>query len=363
MSLLASFIAALERTGGERLVLRSGEPPHLLVGDTRRDLGTATVSNKALAALTAQILSAEAQQIFAETNAADEPLTLTDSASGSSLFVEARRSGSDTSITLRRILPQPAAIVAEPAPAAPVADPAPVVPVLEPASAAPVAQAPLAAAIAHPAPPAAVAEPAPPAVHLPPAPAEPVVAPSEQTKHVPEPGEPSEWEQIDLAAGVTAVVESEPPPAADQPVAMATAEAPPEPTAVIADTVPTFVDAFKSTGSDRLVFRSGEPPHLLVGETRHNLDAATVSNTALEALAAQILSADAQRTFAETNGAVEPLGGSCFRASYAGGRCFRASHAGGRCFRASGAGGTACDCRGTDGTRPRARRAIGMGGD
>src|SRR5688572_12282645 len=115
MSLLASFIAALERTGGERLVLRSGEPPHLLVGETRRDLGTATVSNKALAALTAQILSAEGQRTFAETNVVDEPLMLAGGAvSASSLFVEARRSGTETSITLRRSLPPPAAAVVKP---------------------------------------------------------------------------------------------------------------------------------------------------------------------------------------------------------------------------------------------------------
>jgi len=279
MSLLASFIAALERTGGERLVLRSGEPPHLLVGEARRDLGTASVSNKALTALTAQILSAEAQRTFAETNAADEPLTLTGAVSAPSLFVEARRSGSDTSITLRRILPQPAAADVKPAPAA------------------------------------ASMEPVPPSVSLPPAPAE-----------------PDEWEPVDLAAPslkVESVVESRSAPATDEPVAIsfheplpepvavplaaapmgivALAEPPPEPTAAVAETLPAFIAELTRTDSDRLVFRSGEPPHLLVGETRHDLDTATVTNKAMEEIASLILSADAQRAFADTNGAVEPL--------------------------------------------------------
>ncbi len=195
MSLLASFIAALERTGGERLVLKSGEPPHLLVGATRRDLGTATVSNKALAALTAQILSPDGQRIFAETNTLDEPLTLAGAVSSSSLFVEARRSGNDTSITLRRIAPEPAAAVVKPAPAA------------------------------------AVVEPAPPSVPLPPAPAEPVAAPAAPANNV---TEPDAWEPIDLAAPalkVAAVAELKPAPA-DQPVAIAIPEPLPEPAAV-----------------------------------------------------------------------------------------------------------------------------------
>jgi twitching motility protein PilT len=103
MSVLASLIAALERAGGERLVLRSGETPHVLAGGTRHDLGTTKVSVKALEALTEQLLSPEARREFAANNVAVEPLS--DAISPVPLVVGTHRSGDQMRIELRRIRP------------------------------------------------------------------------------------------------------------------------------------------------------------------------------------------------------------------------------------------------------------------
>lgn len=108
MSVLASLIAALERAGGERLVLRTGETPHILSGGTRHDLGTTKVSVKALEALAQQILSPDARREFAETNAVLEPLS--DAVSPIPLIVGTHRSGDQIRIELRRLGPTPAAV-------------------------------------------------------------------------------------------------------------------------------------------------------------------------------------------------------------------------------------------------------------
>lgn len=102
MSVLASLIAALERAGGERLVLRSGETPHVLAaGGIRHDLGTTKVSVKALEALTDQILSPDAKREFAENNVVVEPLS--DDVSPIPLVVGTHRSGDQIRLELRRV--------------------------------------------------------------------------------------------------------------------------------------------------------------------------------------------------------------------------------------------------------------------
>jgi twitching motility protein PilU len=103
MSVLASLIAALERANGDRLVLCSGETPHVLAGGTRHDLGTTKASVKALEALTHQILSPEARQEFAATHSALEPLS--DAVSPIPLVVGTYRSGDTIRIELRRLRP------------------------------------------------------------------------------------------------------------------------------------------------------------------------------------------------------------------------------------------------------------------
>ena len=59
MSLMPSLCAALERAGGERLVMRAGERPHVLAGDRRHDVASAILSVNAVEALAEQILSGE----------------------------------------------------------------------------------------------------------------------------------------------------------------------------------------------------------------------------------------------------------------------------------------------------------------
>jgi twitching motility protein PilT len=100
MSLLGSLIAALELTGAERLVLRSGERPHLVVSNTRHDLGTAGVlTTGALEALTDQVLSVEGKRALAERDLAVEPLP--SMLSALPVLVAARRLGHELCIELR----------------------------------------------------------------------------------------------------------------------------------------------------------------------------------------------------------------------------------------------------------------------
>ncbi|MBI3047194.1 MAG: hypothetical protein HYY76_02680 [Acidobacteria bacterium] len=109
MSLLATLIAALDRAGGERLVLRSGEPPHIVTGDRRHDVGTARVSSKALETLAGKVLSPAGQRVFAETNGVVERL----SDFAAPLVIHTRRAGDDITIEVRRVLPGSEAPVAE----------------------------------------------------------------------------------------------------------------------------------------------------------------------------------------------------------------------------------------------------------
>ena len=71
MSLMPSLCAALERAGGDRLVMRAGERPHVLAGERRHDVASAVLSVSAVEALAEQILSSaarhESPRCFAET--------------------------------------------------------------------------------------------------------------------------------------------------------------------------------------------------------------------------------------------------------------------------------------------------------
>jgi len=62
MSLMPSLCAALERAGGERLVMRAGERPHVLAGERRLDVATAILSVNAIEALAGQILSSDGRR-------------------------------------------------------------------------------------------------------------------------------------------------------------------------------------------------------------------------------------------------------------------------------------------------------------
>jgi Tfp pilus assembly pilus retraction ATPase PilT len=74
MSLMPSLCAALERAGGERLVMRAGERPHVLAGERRHDVASAVLSVNAVEALAEQILSPEARQELTTNGSASEPI-------------------------------------------------------------------------------------------------------------------------------------------------------------------------------------------------------------------------------------------------------------------------------------------------
>ena len=122
VTLLTSLLAAIELTGGERIVLRSGELPHLIVAGKRHDLGTGTVSTAAaLESLADQILTASSKKALSEEGLAVEPLD--DSLSAVPVVVTVRRIGHDMCVELRRAA-QPTK-TATPASSAPSTDPIP----------------------------------------------------------------------------------------------------------------------------------------------------------------------------------------------------------------------------------------------
>jgi twitching motility protein PilT len=98
---LNSLMAVLELTGGARIVLRSDERPHVIVGDTRHELGTAQVpTTGALEALADQILSPAGKHALAEQRAAVESLIGPDAVIP--VRVAVRRIGPQMSVELQR---------------------------------------------------------------------------------------------------------------------------------------------------------------------------------------------------------------------------------------------------------------------
>jgi Tfp pilus assembly pilus retraction ATPase PilT len=105
MSLMPSLCAALERVGGERLVMRAGERPHVLAGDRRHDVASAILSVNAVEALAEQILSSETRRELREKGSASE--TVQAASFPHPLTAKAERVGDDFSIEL--VVQKPAA--------------------------------------------------------------------------------------------------------------------------------------------------------------------------------------------------------------------------------------------------------------
>lgn len=74
MSLMPSLCAALERAGGQRLVMRAGDRPHVLAADRRHDVASAVLSLNAVEALVDQILSADSRRTLSERGSVEETL-------------------------------------------------------------------------------------------------------------------------------------------------------------------------------------------------------------------------------------------------------------------------------------------------
>ncbi len=119
MSLMPSLCAALERAGGDRLVMRAGERPHVLAGERRHDVASAVLSVNAVEALAEQILSSTARHDLAANGSVSEPVTST--SFPRPLSARAERVGDDFCIELIVSM----APVEAPAPVEEVASPAP----------------------------------------------------------------------------------------------------------------------------------------------------------------------------------------------------------------------------------------------
>jgi len=117
MSLMPSLCAALERVGGERLVMRAGERPHVLAGDRRHDVASAILSVNAVEALAEQILSSDGRRELREKGTSSE--TIQAASFPHPLMAKAERVGDEFSIEL--VVQKPVAV---PAPS----EPEPVVP-------------------------------------------------------------------------------------------------------------------------------------------------------------------------------------------------------------------------------------------
>ena len=107
MSLMPSLCAALERVGGERLVMRAGERPHVLAGDRRHDVASAILSVNAVEALAEQILSNDGRRELREKGAVSE--TIHASSFPHPLMAKAERVGDEVSVELIVQLPAAAA--------------------------------------------------------------------------------------------------------------------------------------------------------------------------------------------------------------------------------------------------------------
>ena len=112
MSLMPSLCAALERVGGERLVMRAGERPHVLAGDRRHDVASAILSVNAVEALAEQILSTDGRRELREKGTTSE--TIQAASFPHPLIAKAERVGDEFSIEL--VVQKPAAA---PAPSEP----------------------------------------------------------------------------------------------------------------------------------------------------------------------------------------------------------------------------------------------------
>jgi Tfp pilus assembly pilus retraction ATPase PilT len=131
MSLMPSLCAALERVGGERLVMRAGERPHVLAGDRRHDVASAILSVNAVEALAEQILSSDGRRELREKGTASE--TIQAASFPHPLMAKAERVGDEFSIELvvqkQFAAPapsEPEPVVTEVAPVEPEPEPEPV---------------------------------------------------------------------------------------------------------------------------------------------------------------------------------------------------------------------------------------------
>jgi twitching motility protein PilT len=103
MDMLPTLCAAMKRAGGDALVLRTGESPHVLTGSGRQNVARAVLSANALEALVTQIFSEAGRQALRDSGQVVEEVTT----GGLVLSASAERTPDHVRIELRESAPAP----------------------------------------------------------------------------------------------------------------------------------------------------------------------------------------------------------------------------------------------------------------
>jgi twitching motility protein PilT len=106
MDMLPTLCAAMKRAGGDALVLRTGESPHVLTGGGRQNVARAVLSANALEALVTQIFSEAGRETLLQSGYVVEEVTVT---GGLLLTATAERTTDHVTIELREGAPVPVA--------------------------------------------------------------------------------------------------------------------------------------------------------------------------------------------------------------------------------------------------------------
>ena len=76
MDMLPTLCTAMKRAGGDALVLRTGDSPHVLTANGRQNVARAILSANALEALVAQIFTGDGRQTLHDTGRVVEQVTV-----------------------------------------------------------------------------------------------------------------------------------------------------------------------------------------------------------------------------------------------------------------------------------------------
>src|SRR5262245_14929185 len=113
MDMLPTLCAAMKRAGGDSLVLRTGESPHVLTGSGRQNVARAVLSANALEALVTQIFSETGRETLRDSGHVVEDVTVS-----GGLVLSARGERTPDSVTIELRESAPAPVEAPPPPAA-----------------------------------------------------------------------------------------------------------------------------------------------------------------------------------------------------------------------------------------------------
>ncbi|HXR43533.1 MAG TPA: hypothetical protein VN759_01920, partial [Pseudolysinimonas sp.] len=106
--MLPTLCTAMKRAGGDALVLRTGDSPHVLAANGRQNVARAILSANALEALVTQIFTGDGRQTLRDTGRVVEQVTVREA--GLTLTARAERTPDYVTIELRESAPEPAAV-------------------------------------------------------------------------------------------------------------------------------------------------------------------------------------------------------------------------------------------------------------